>query len=64
MKTQSRSTFALIVTSLASLVLLGILVRTNHANLDWLPQTLVSLAGLVGASWFVGYRLDLMDRGH
>ena len=62
MKTLSRSTFALIVTSLVSVVLLGILLCTNHANLDWLPQAVVSLAGLVGASWFVGYRLDLMDK--
>ena len=62
MKTPSRSTFALIATSLVSFVLLSILYRTNHANLDWLPQAVVSLAGLVGASWFVGYRLDLMDK--
>ena len=44
------------------MVLLAILLRTNHTNLDWLPQAVVSLAGLVGASWFVGYRLDLMDK--
>ena len=62
MKIPSRSTVALIVTSIVSLVLLGILLCTNQSNLDWLPQAVVSLAGLVGASWFVGYRLDLMDK--
>jgi len=31
--------------------------------LDWFPQVAVTLAGFVGASWFAGRRLDLLDKG-
>ena len=31
--------------------------------LDWFPQVAVTLVGFVGASWFVGRRLDLLAEG-
>ena len=62
MKRRSRANFALIVSSIVSAGLLLILLCTDLSDRQWLPQALVSLAGLVGASWFVGYRLDLMDK--
>ena len=62
MKTSQRSTTALIVTFFAALVLIGVLFATNHEKLDWFPQALVTLAALVGASWFAGNRLDLFDK--
>ena len=62
MRFRSRSTVALVVTSLVALVLLAILFHTNDGDLDWFPQALVTLAALVGASWFAGHRLDLIDK--
>ncbi len=36
---------------------------TDDSTLKWLPQVAVTLAGFVGASWFVGRRLDLLAEG-
>ena len=57
-----RSTVSVIVTSVIAIVLLYVLFQTNGADLDWFPQTVVTLAALVGASWFSGHRLDLFDK--
>ena len=48
-----------------AIIILGILISIDHLCLgtDWLPQVVVSLAGFAGASWFVGRRLDLLDKG-
>ena len=48
-----------------AIIILGILIYIDHLCLgpDWLPQVVVSLAGFAGASWFVGRRLDLLDKG-
>ena len=62
MRFPSRSTVALIVTFIVALVLLRILFHTNGADLNWFPHTVVTLAALVGASWFAGHRLDLFDK--
>ena len=63
MNTPSRATVALCVTFLIALVLVWILVGVHDPAMKWLPQTVVTLAGLVGASWFAGHRLDLLDKG-
>ena len=31
--------------------------------MEWLPQVTVTLAGFVGASWFAGRRLDILEKG-
>ena len=35
----------------------------DGSALDWFPQVAITLAGFVGASWFAGRRLDLLDKG-
>ena len=62
MKKFSRATVALVVTSVAALVLLGALCSLDLPDSSWIPQTVVALAALVGASWFAGNRLDLFDK--
>lgn len=57
-----RSTVAFVLTLLSGVALLGVLLATNPDNLEWLPQTAVAVAALVGASWFAGDRLDLLDK--
>ena len=60
---RSRSTVSLIVTSVCAISLIFFLFGfTNDDNQSWFPQTVVTLAALVGASWFAGYRLDLFDK--
>ena len=62
MKKFSRATVALVVTAVAALILLGILRSLDLPDSSWIPQTVVALAALVGASWFAGNRLDLFDK--
>ena len=62
MNLKSRATIAILVTSFFALILLAILFGTDHSEHKWFPETLIALAALVGASWFAGHRLDLMDR--
>ena len=62
MKKFSRATVALIVTAVVALVLLGTLCSLDLPDTSWIPQTVVALAALVGASWFAGNRLDLFDK--
>ena len=62
MKSYSRATIALAATAIVAVVLLCVLLSVNLTNPTWIPQTVVTLAGLVGASWFAGNRLDLFDK--
>ena len=62
MKSYSRATVALIVTAAVATVVLGILLSVDLNHSTWVPQTVVTLAGLVGASWFAENRLDLFDK--
>ena len=60
--TSPRANLALIITIVVG-VLLFWFVRANYTSeLQWLPQFIVTLVGLVGASWFVGHRLDLLSK--
>ena len=59
---KSRAMIALLVTYVVALALIGILYSVNNEKLDWFPQALVTLAALVGASWFAGNRLDLFEK--
>ena len=47
----------------AALLLIVILVQIHDSVPLWVPQVVVTLAGLVGISWFAGRRLDLFDKG-
>lgn len=39
------------------------LLQTSYVDVyDWFPQILVTLVGLIGASWLAGLRLDLHDK--
>ena len=61
MKSYSRATIALVTSAFLAFILICILLSVDLPNSTWIPQTVVTLAGLVGASWFVGNRLDLFD---
>ena len=66
MKIRSRANISLIVTFTIACLLIYILIYVGNSDkLDWnwFPQALVTLAALVGASWFAGHRLDLIDKG-
>ena len=66
MKFRSRANISLILTFTIACLLIYILICvTNSGKLEWnwFPQALVTLAALVGASWFAGHRLDLLDKG-
>ena len=62
MKSYPRSTIALTATAIVAVVLLWVLLSLDLTDPTWVPQTVVTLAGLVGASWFAGNRLDLFDK--
>lgn len=62
MNTPSRAILALIITAGVALFLFWFIYSNYTVDLKWLPQTVVTLAGLVGASWFAGHRLDLLDK--
>ena len=62
MKNRSRATVALVLSFIFALVVVGILYWVQPDKLDWFPQALVTLAALVGASWFAGNRLDLFEK--
>ena len=62
MKSYPRSTIALTATAIVAVVLLWVLFSLDLTDPTWVPQTVVTLAGLVGASWFAGNRLDLFDK--
>ena len=57
-----RANFALIITILVGLLLLWFVDSNYTKDVQWLPQFIVTLVGLVGASWFVGHRLDLLNK--
>ena len=62
MNSYSRATIALVTAGLVATVLFGVLLLVDLTQPTWIPQTVVTLAGLVGASWFAGNRLDLLDK--
>ena len=62
MKSYSRATIALAATAVVAAVVLGILLSVDLTQSLWVPPTVVTLVGLVGASWFAGNRLDLFDK--
>jgi uncharacterized protein YjbI with pentapeptide repeats len=62
MSSYSRATIALVATAIVATVLLCVLLSADLTHPTWIPQTVVTLAGLVGASWFAGNRLDLFDK--
>ena len=57
-----RANYALIITILVAILLFWLVKATYTKELEWLPQIIVTLVGLVGASWFVGHRLDLLNK--
>ena len=57
-----RANLALVVTIAAALLLFWFVRSSYSDGLQWLPQFVVTLVGLVGASWFVGHRLDLLSK--
>ena len=63
MSAQAHATKAFwISVSAASVIIVG-LVKLDGSLPAWVPQVVVTLAGLVGISWFAGRRLDLFDKG-
>ena len=62
MNSHSRATIALVATAIVATVLFCVLLSADLPHPTWIPQTVVTLAGLVGASWFAGNRLDLFDK--
>ena len=63
MSTQSYSRQAFWISLGAAAVIIVGLVRLDPSLPEWVPQVVVTLAGLVGISWFAGRRLDLFDKG-
>ena len=62
MKSYLRATIALVAAAVVAAVVLGILLSVDLTQSLWVPPTVVTLVGLVGASWFAGNRLDLFDK--
>ena len=63
MKPQSHAPFALIVSVVISIAIVVFLIKYDHSAHDWFPEVIVTLTGLVGASWLIARRLDLLDKG-
>ena len=63
MQLRSSADRAVAATVGIAIIILAILICVDGSGPDWLPQVVVSLAGFAGASWFVGRRLDLLDKG-
>ena len=57
-----RANVALIITIFVGLLLFWFVDSNYTKDAQWLPQFIVTLVGLVGASWFVGHRLDLLNK--
>ena len=53
-----------IVAALSVFVLYCWLSPERYKDTPWLPQVVVTLLGLVGASWFAYRRLELLDEGN
>ncbi len=51
--------FSAIIGLVTGMLLLLFIRSEEHL---WIPQVVVTLVGLVGASWFAGHRLDLLVR--
>ena len=62
MKSYLRANIALVATAVVAAVILYILLSVDLTKSPWVPPTVVTLVGLVGASWFAGNRLDLFDK--
>ena len=63
MKPQFHAPFALIVSVVISTAIVMFLIKYDHSAHDWFPEVIVTLTGLVGASWFIAHRLYLLDKG-
>lgn len=63
MKRQFHAPLALIVSVVISAAIVVFLIKYDHSAHDWFPEVIVTLTGLVGASWFIARRLDLLDKG-
>ena len=61
-KLSSRNVLFLIAIVVA-IVLICLFLFIDFKDKPWFPHVLVTMVGLVGASWFVGHRLDLLDKG-
>lgn len=57
-----RASYALITATVVGFLLFWLVKATYTSDLQWLPQFIVTLVGLIGASWFVGHRLDLLNK--
>lgn len=57
-----RANYALIITTVVGFILFCLVRAAYTSDLQWLPQFVVTLVGLIGASWFVGHRLDLLNK--
>lgn len=63
MKAQLHAPIALCVSLVISVAIVFVLIKVDHSAHDWFPEVIVTLTGLVGASWFIARRLDLLDKG-
>ena len=62
MKKLPRASASLLITAGVGITLIVILLLVKDCIPVWFPQFVITLSGLVGASWFVGNRLDLLDK--
>lgn len=66
--TSIRSLWPVLITGIvAAATVSGLYVWLSperYMNAPWLPQVVVTLVGLVGASWFAYRRLELLDEGN
>ena len=58
MKKRNRANASLLITAITGIILVVALLLVSSVP-GWFPQFIVTLVGLIGASWFVGHRLDL-----
>ncbi|MDE2979934.1 MAG: pentapeptide repeat-containing protein [Gemmatimonadota bacterium] len=63
MKPQYHATIVLIVSILISVAIVVTLITVDHSAHKWFPEVVVTLTGLIGASWFIARRLYLLDKG-
>ena len=62
MKSQSHAPLALGVAIVVSVIVVYVLTKVDKVAPDWMPEVIVTFTGLIGASWFIARRLDLIDK--